>query len=43
MRSEATTVNEYLAELPDDRAEALTVVLKTLRKKLPKGLEENIN
>ena len=43
MRSEATTVPEYLAELPDDRAEALTVVLKALRKKLPKGLEENIN
>jgi uncharacterized protein YdhG (YjbR/CyaY superfamily) len=43
MRSDATTVNEYLAELPDDRVEALTVVLKALRKKLPEGLEENIN
>jgi len=43
MRSEATTVDEYLAELPADRAEALTVVLTALRKKLPKGLEENIN
>ena len=43
MRCDATTVDEYLAELPDDRAEALTVVLRALRKKLPSGLDETIN
>ena len=43
MRSHATTVDDYLAELPDDRAAALTVVLDALRQSLPSGLEENIN
>jgi hypothetical protein len=43
MRSEATTTQEYLDELPRDRAEALSVVLAALRASLPKGLEENMN
>ena len=36
-------MDEYLSELPEDRAEALTTVLTALRKKLPKGLNETIN
>jgi len=43
MRSDATTVEEYLAELPDDRAEALTAVVDALRNELPSGLDETIN
>ncbi len=36
-------MDEYLSELPEDRAEALTTVLTALRSKLPKGLDETIN
>lgn len=40
MRSEAGTVEEYLAELPEDRREALQKVRKTIRQNLPKGFSE---
>ena len=43
MRSDATTVTEYLASLPDDRRAALTAVRTAIRKRLPKGLVESMN
>lgn len=43
VRSAAKTVDEYLAELPDDRREAVTEVRKLIRKHLPKGYEETLN
>lgn len=43
MQSKATTVDQYLAELPDDRRAAIETVRKTILKKLPKGYEEAMN
>jgi len=43
MRSDATTVEEYLASLPDDRREALTAVRAVLLKNMPKGIVETMN
>lgn len=40
MPSKATTVEEYIAELPEDRKEAVTKLRKTIKKNLPKGFEE---
>ena len=40
MRSEATTVREYLAGLPDDRRIAIAAVRKVIRANLPDGYEE---
>ncbi len=40
MQSKATTVDEYIASLPDDRKEALTKMRKEIKKNLPKGFEE---
>ena len=42
MRSEAKTVAEYLAELPEDRRKAIEAVRKVIRKNLPKGYVETI-
>jgi hypothetical protein len=42
MRSKATTVEEYLAELPEERRDALQVVRETILKNLPKGYEEGM-
>ncbi len=42
MRSKAKTVGEYLAELPQDRREALQAVRTVVLKNLPKGYEEGI-
>ena len=42
MQSKANTVDEYLAELPDDRRAALEAVLKVIRKSLNKGFEEGM-
>lgn len=42
MRSEATTVSEYLAELPEDRRRAISKVRAAIRKALPKGYEERM-
>ena len=42
MRSEATTVEQYLAELPEDRREALGAVRATILEHLPEGFEEGI-
>ena len=43
MRSEATTVDGYLAELPADRREALEAVRAVIVDRLPDGYEEVMN
>ena len=43
MRSEATTVREYLEGLPDDRRRAIAAVRKVIRAHLPEGYEEAMN
>ena len=40
--SDATTVAEYLAELPEDRRRALRVVRTAIRKRLPRGYVETM-
>jgi hypothetical protein len=42
MQSEATTVDQYLAELSDDRREAIQAVREVILKNLPKGYEEGM-
>jgi len=42
MQSKATTVTEYLAELPEDRRAALKKVRAVIRKNLPKGYKEGM-
>ena len=43
MRSSASTVVEYLAELPEERRVAIEVVRQVILKNLPKGYEEAMN
>lgn len=43
MRSDATTVDDYLAELPEDRREAISAVRDVILDRLPDGLEEVMN
>jgi hypothetical protein len=43
MQSEATTVEQYLAELPPDRREAIRTVRRVVRENLPLGYEESMN
>ncbi len=43
MKSSAQTVEEYLKELPPDRAEAISKVRQVILKNLPKGYEEAMN
>ena len=42
MRSKATTVDEYLAELPEDRREAIQAVREVILSNLGEGYEEGI-
>ena len=42
-RSTATTVEEYVDQLPADRAPAFRSTLDLVRRNLPAGLEERIN
>ncbi len=42
MTSNAKTVEEYLANLPDDRRVAIQAVRKVILKNLPKGYEEGM-
>lgn len=42
MRSEAETVEEYLASLPEDRREALEAVRRVILERLPRGYEETM-
>ena len=43
MKSNASTVEKYLKELPDDRKEAISIVRKTILNNLPEGYDEVIN
>ena len=43
MKSTATTIQEYLTEMPDDRREAIKNVRKTILANLPEGYEEALN
>ncbi|MDH3606179.1 MAG: DUF1801 domain-containing protein, partial [Acidimicrobiia bacterium] len=43
MRSEAETVDAYLAELPDDRRAAIEAVRAAILANLPEGYEEAMN
>jgi len=43
MQSDATTVTEYLASLPEDRRRAMKAVRTVIRANLPKGLVEAMN
>ena len=43
MRSSASTVEEYLAELPEERRETIEAVRHVILKNLPKGCEEVMN
>ena len=42
MQSKATTVNAYLAELPEDRQKAVSKLRNVIKKNLPKGFKEGI-
>lgn len=42
-KSTATTVDAYLAELPDADRDTLAAVRKVIKKHLPKGYEERMN
>jgi hypothetical protein len=42
MRSKATTVDEYLSELPEDRREAIQAVREVILSNLGEGYEEGI-
>ena len=42
MRSDAITVEDYLAELPDERRAALEAVRRTILEHLPEGLVETM-
>ena len=43
MRSNASTVAQYLSELPADRREAIETVRQTILENLPAGYEEDMN
>jgi uncharacterized protein YdhG (YjbR/CyaY superfamily) len=43
MRSEATSVDQYIAELPDDRRAAIGTVRDTIAANLAPGFEEAMN
>jgi uncharacterized protein YdhG (YjbR/CyaY superfamily) len=43
MRSEAKTVEEYLAELPENRREAISRVREVILENLPDGYQESMN
>jgi hypothetical protein len=43
MQSKATTVDAYIAELPEDRQKAIAELRKVIKKNLPKGFKEEMN
>ncbi len=43
MRSDAATVDEYLAELPEDRRQTIKAVRAVILESLPDGYEEAMN
>lgn len=42
MQSKATTVAEYLDELPEDRRKAISKVRQVIKKNMPKGMAEGM-
>jgi uncharacterized protein YdhG (YjbR/CyaY superfamily) len=42
MNSKATTPDQYIAELPEDRKEVMQKLRETVQKNLPKGFEETM-
>jgi len=42
MQSKATTPDQYIAELPEDRKEIMQKLRETVKKNLPKGFEETM-
>ncbi|MBL7748474.1 MAG: DUF1801 domain-containing protein [Chitinophagaceae bacterium] len=43
MQSKATTVDQYMAELPKDRQKAMAQLRKVIKKNIPKGFKEEMN
>jgi uncharacterized protein YdhG (YjbR/CyaY superfamily) len=43
MQSKATTVDAYLAELPEDRQKAVAKLRAVIKKNIPKGFKEEMN
>lgn len=43
MQSKATTVDQYLAELPEERQKAMAQLRKVIKKNIPKGFKEEMN
>jgi uncharacterized protein YdhG (YjbR/CyaY superfamily) len=43
MQSNATTADEYIAELPEERKKPITELRKVIKKNLPKGFKECMN
>ncbi|MGG6229957.1 DUF1801 domain-containing protein [Tenacibaculum sp. SDUM215027] len=43
MKYEASTVEEYISQLPNERQEVVKKLQTVIRKNLPKGFEEGIN
>lgn len=43
MRSDATTVEQYLSDLPDERRQAIEAVRSVILENLPDGFEEAMN
>lgn len=42
MQSKATTVDQYLSEVPPDRQEAMNKLRKVIKKNLPRGFKEGM-
>ncbi len=42
MQSKATTVDAYIAELPEDRQKAISELRKVIKKNMPKGFKEGM-
>ncbi|MGG9964290.1 DUF1801 domain-containing protein [Ferruginibacter sp. SUN106] len=43
MQSKAATVEQYIAELPEERKQAVTELRKLIKKNLPKGFKEGMS
>jgi hypothetical protein len=43
MQSKALIVDDYLAELPEDRQQIMTQLRKIIKKNLPRGFKEEMN
>jgi len=43
MQSKATTVDQYMAELPEERQKAMAQLRKVIKKNIPKGFKEEMN